>query len=357
MDDYPLHQTADPIRIVSTSDRNFYDRYYFNLHSCSGDIFMVVGMGQYPNLDVQDAFVLVRDRRRHRVVRASKILGDRADTSVGPIRIEVVEALEKIRVIVEPNQHGIECDLLWEGAIPAVEEPRMFIRRHGRVLFDTSRFAQTGAWSGMLRVGDETHHVTPNRWWGARDRSWGVRPVGEPEPVGVRQGELALDGMWNYAPMQFENYSILYICLERDSGERELEEAVRVWKDPARELERLGRPDHHHIVSPGIGLLSLIQGSTLSFPEAPGGGFEVTVTPLLDCHVGIGTGYGFEIDWRHGMYQGPLVVQGIELDVVDDADKLWGLVESVCRFEAGGDVGYGMNEYGFFGPFGRYDLS
>jgi len=357
MDDYPLHQTADPIRIVSTSDRNFYDRYYFNMHSVRGDIFMVMGMGQYPNLEVQDAFALVRDRRKHRAVRASKILGDRANTSVGPIRIEVVEGLKKVRFIIEPNEHGIECDLLWEGAIPAIEEPRMFIRRHGRVLFDTCRFAQTGYWSGKLRVGDETYDVTPDHWWGARDRSWGVRPIGEPEPEGVRQGELSLDGMWNYVPMQFKDYSILCICLERDSGERELQEAVRVWNDPNRKPELLGRPEHKHVVPPGIGLMSLIQSSTLSFPEAPGGGFEVKVTPLLDCHVGIGTGYGFDADRRHGMYQGPLVVQGVEFDVVNDADKLWGLVESVSRFENGSEVGYGMNEYGFFGPFRKYELS
>jgi hypothetical protein len=357
MDDYPVHQIAEPIRFAATSDRNFYDRYYFNVHSCSSDIFMVMGMGQYPNLAVQDAFALVLRGRKHRVVRASKGLGDRSDTSVGPIRIEVVEGLKKVRFIIEPNEHGIECDLLWEGAIPAYQEPRMFIRRHGRVLFDTARFAQNGYWSGTLRVGGETLRVTPDRWWGARDRSWGVRPVGEVEHPGIRHAELALDGMWNYVPMQFKDYSILCICLERDSGERELEEAVRIWNDPSRKPELLGRTEHHHVVPPGPGLMSLIESSVLSFPEAPGGRLDIKVTPLLNCHVGIGTGYGFDMDWRHGMYQGPLVVQGVELDTIDDAGKLWGLVESCSRFETGSDVGYGMNEYGFFGPFRKYGLT
>ena len=41
-----------------TSDRNFYDRYYFNCHPCSDELFLVMGMGQYPNLGVQDAFAL-----------------------------------------------------------------------------------------------------------------------------------------------------------------------------------------------------------------------------------------------------------------------------------------------------------
>src|SRR5574341_821640 len=144
MDDYPLHQTAEVIRHVATSDRNFYDRYYFNLHASSDALFMVMGMGQYPNLGVQDAFAVVRRGDLHHVVRASRELGDRMDTSVGPFRIEVIEGLRKMRFILEPSEHTLACDLVWEGAIPAYQEPRHYIRKHGRVLFDTMRFAQTG---------------------------------------------------------------------------------------------------------------------------------------------------------------------------------------------------------------------
>ena len=35
-------------------------------------------------------------------------------------------------------------------------------------------------------------------------------------------------------------------------------------------------------------------------------------TPLTHCCIAVGTGYGMEADWRHGMYQGPLVVQGVQ---------------------------------------------
>ena len=58
-DEYPIHQVAETIRNVGTSDRNFYDRYYFNLHASSDELFMVTGMGQYPNLGVADAFVCI----------------------------------------------------------------------------------------------------------------------------------------------------------------------------------------------------------------------------------------------------------------------------------------------------------
>ena len=243
-DDYPIHQTAEPIRNVATSDRNFYDRYYFNLHGSSDELFLVMGMGQYPNLGVQDAFAVVRRGDRHRVVRASRELDDRMDLSVGPFRIEVLEPLHRLRFVLEPNEHGVSFDLVWEGSIPAFEEPRQYIRKYGRVLFDTVRFAQTGTWEGTLVVGDETFSITRDRWKGTRDRSWGVRPVGEPEPAGIRGDEGQMTGMWNYSPMQFDDHSILYILNETDTGERPLEEAVRVWKDPERPAEWFpsGRP-------------------------------------------------------------------------------------------------------------------
>jgi len=353
MDDHLIHQIAEPFRHVGTSDRNFYDRYYFNMHSCSDELFVVMGMGQYPNLAVQDAFALVRHGRKHTVVRGSRVIGDRMDSSVGPLRVEVIEGLKKLRFVVEPNEHGIEMDVRWEGSIPAFEEPRHYIRKHGRTTYDSVRFAQTGFWTGTLRAGGKSYDVTPDRWWGARDHSWGVRPVGEPEPPGIHAGEPSMDGMWNYAPMQFNDFSILYICNERNDGTRPLEEAVRIWRDPAREPEWLGRPESEHVFRKGTRYL---ESSIIRFPEAPGGGLEVKVTPLIECYVGFGTGYGFEADWRHGMYQGELVVQGVEFDTVDDAEKLWGLCDTVGRFELGSEVGYGLWEFGFFGPFDHYGL-
>lgn len=350
-DDYPIHQTAEPIRNVATSDRNFYDRYYFNLHGSSDELFLVMGMGQYPNLGVQDAFAVVRRGDRHRVVRASRELDDRMDLSVGPFRIEVLEPLHRLRFVLEPNEHGVSFDLVWEGSIPAFEEPRQYIRKYGRVLFDTVRFAQTGTWEGTLVVGDETFSITRDRWKGTRDRSWGVRPVGEPEPAGIRGDEGQMTGMWNYSPMQFDDHSILYILNETDTGERPLEEAVRVWKDPERPAEWLGRPEWSHELEPGS---RMVRRSVISFPEAPGGAFSVEAEPLTHCFVAVGTGYGMEQDWRHGMYQGPLVVQGLDYSHTEIAPLgQYALVDHVARFTYGDCVGYGLHEHGFFGAFGR----
>ena len=110
-----------------------------------------------------DAFAVVNDGKVHRVVRASRELGaDRSDTSVGPFRVEVLEGLKRLRVVLEPNEHGLEFDLTWEGAVPAHLEPKHVDRSMGRIIIDTSRLAQNGRWSGTIRVGDETRrHPRP----------------------------------------------------------------------------------------------------------------------------------------------------------------------------------------------------
>jgi hypothetical protein len=129
LDDYPVHQAAEVMRHPATSDRNFYDRYYFNAHPCSGDAALIIGLGQYPNLGVADGFALLRRGDRHQVVRASRELGtDRMDTTTGPLRVEVLEGLKRLRVVLEPNEFGLDFDLIWEGAVPAQLEPRHVLR-------------------------------------------------------------------------------------------------------------------------------------------------------------------------------------------------------------------------------------
>ena len=63
-DDLLAHQTTETFDYVFTSDRNFYDRHYFNMHASSDALFLVTGMGQYPNLGVTDALCRSRTATR-----------------------------------------------------------------------------------------------------------------------------------------------------------------------------------------------------------------------------------------------------------------------------------------------------
>ena len=50
---------------------------------------------------------------------------------------------------------------------------------------------------------------TPTAWVGTRDRSWGIRPVGEAEPPG-RNADEPLEGFWwLYVPLRFDDFAVV----------------------------------------------------------------------------------------------------------------------------------------------------
>jgi hypothetical protein len=170
---------------VATSDRNFYDRCYFNMHDQSGEIFLVTGLGVYPNLGVTDAYAAARCGDRQWSVRFSDALGCRGlEQQVGGYRIEVVEPLRELILRCQSPAGDLDFDLRWTAAFPAVQEEPHLLLAGNRPIVDASRFCQMGNWSGQLRVGDREFAVSPGQWAGARDRSWGIRPIGEPDPPG-----------------------------------------------------------------------------------------------------------------------------------------------------------------------------
>ena len=358
MDDYPLHQITDVMRHTQTSDRNFYDRYYFNLINPEEELFVVFGLGQYPNLGTQDAFILVRHKDKHHVLRASCELGDRSDISCGPLRVEVIEGLQTLRIVVEDNDSGISLDATFEGVHKPHLEPRHYIRKKGRVLFDTMRYAQLGRWSGNINIKGEAFTLAPEKWIGSRDRSWGIRPVGEEEPKGIHAGTPSMEGMWNYFPVMFDDFSLLYIVNETSDGQRTNEEAIRIWHDDSKEPEWLGTPKHNHNFAEAAPFKCHMNSAEVSFADAKEGPLVLTGTPLLQTYLTAGTGYGLEQDWRHGMYQGKVKVEHLTLDMNTDQDKMWGVVETPATFILKGENceyhGIGMLEFAFFSDHDQY---
>ena len=86
LDEYPIHQVPQPIAWPGSSDRNFYDRSYFNAHDRTGNIFLVSGIGYYPNLGVKDAFVLIRRGDTQTAVHVSDAIDqDRLNQNVSAV--------------------------------------------------------------------------------------------------------------------------------------------------------------------------------------------------------------------------------------------------------------------------------
>jgi hypothetical protein len=358
-DEFLAHQTSDTFDHVYTSDRNFYDRYYFNMHASSDELFVIMGLGQYPNLGVTDAFITVSIGQEQHTVRASRELGsDRMDTTIGPLGVEVIEGLRTLRVWCEPNEWGIEADLTFTGTVDALLEPRTFTRVYNRVQQDVTRYAQVGGWSGKLTVGGKHFEVTPDRWQGVRDRSWGVRPVGEAEPPGIKARQ-ARDGYGfrhDWIPMQFADH-MLKIQIDRDAdGHRHVEESMRVWNtDTGKGVEHLGTPEVEATYISGTRELA---GATITAADVNGDPIIVKSTPLRTLYLAAGSGYVPDGVWGHGYYQGPLKVEGVVHDLSDpEVRRRFAILnETLSRFELNtGEVGYGMHEnmlIGIYRPTG-----
>ncbi|MEP6625713.1 MAG: hypothetical protein ABJC79_14795, partial [Acidimicrobiia bacterium] len=245
LDEYPIHQAPLSMAYMDTSDRNAYDRCYWNAHDRSGELFLVTGLGVYPNLGVIDAYATVRKGHHQHTIRMSDTLGeDRMKQEVGPYRIEVIEPLQKLRIICDGDDHGVGFDLTWEGSFPVVDEARHTWRRNGRINLDAQRFAQVGTWEGSLRVDGAEIEVSPDTWVGTRDRSWGIRGVGEAEPPG-RAGDEPLEGFWwTYIPMRFEDFALIVILQEEADGTRVMNDVSRVFPaSSGRAPEQLGWPE------------------------------------------------------------------------------------------------------------------
>jgi hypothetical protein len=146
-DDFPIHASADPIAVPASAEPNHYDRYWFNGHRRTGQFYFGAAMGHYPVRGVIDAaFSVVKDGVEHSVFASGAMPLDRS-TRVGPIRIDVLEAMRAIRYIVEPNEHNIACDLTFRATTVAIEEPRQQLRSaEGILLTDHTRLTQWGSW-------------------------------------------------------------------------------------------------------------------------------------------------------------------------------------------------------------------
>jgi len=349
LDDYLAHQIPETFDHVGTSDRNFFDRYYFNCHDLDGEVFLGFGMGVYPNLNVIDAFVsIVYDGKQH-IVRCSRLLGrDRLDARVGPLAVEVLEGLRVLRLSCDPHDPGVGFDLRFTGTHFPHEEPRFFRRNSGRAVMDYLRMTQCGRWEGWLEVAGRHFRIAHDGWRGARDHSWGIRNVGEPEPAGAgAAAPRPRQFFWEWSPQQYADKSLLYSLNEYADGRRWHQSAKLAYPygDP-REPEQL-EVQHHETLVPGTRKL---QSVTLEFRSGSGKELHVTAEPLSTLYMS-GTGYG--PPWRHGVYQGQLVVEGDVLDLRDDETlrKAFGLTETLCRFTMNGEVGYGVFEFLCLGPY------
>lgn len=308
-DDYPLHQTPEPVAYAGT-DRNFYDRYFFNGYAAEGDSFFAAAFGVYPHLNIADAaFCVVRDGVQTALHASRWLKMERMDLSVGPIRLEVLEPLKRLKVLVDAPDQGLRAELVFEGRHFPIEEPR-FMRRIGpRTVMDYTRLTQNGRYTGWIELDGKREDVTG--WVGTRDRSWGVRPVGarDPqEPLPPQPPQF----FWLWSPCNFEDGSLFFHT--NDDGEGRPWNRRAVWAPNGASAEQLAEYDAARAQIAWRSGTRNARSATVEL-TGPEGTCEATFTPVLDFRM-LGLGYGHP-KWSHGAAHGELAVEREDLKLAE----------------------------------------
>jgi len=353
-DDFPIHQTGDPIAQTVSADPNHYDRYFFNGFDRDGAFMIGGAMGHYPNRGVIDAaFSFVIDGVEHSVFASGLMPIDRA-TTIGPITVEVVEPLREIRLVIAPNEHGLSGNLLFRARTAAIEEPKQTIVRNSTKIMDYTRLTQWGTWEGTVTVGDRTIEVLAETTFGVRDRSWGVRGVGTQAPTNFPAA--APEIFWLWAPLHFDDICTHLALFEHSDGSRWMQSALVV---PV--LESADAPTYGDVPKaeelegvayelqwqPGK---REMESAAIEVTHADGSVDRIEFEPFYTFRMR-GIGY-MHPHWAHGSIHGELEVGGESIALEDfvplDPSSIH--IQTLCRVRMGDRVGVGVLEQLVFGP-------
>ncbi len=355
LDDYPVHQTPEPLAVPATSDRNVYDRTWFNGYSPDGSQYFALGMAIYPHRGVLDcAFSTVVDGgRQHAFFASRRAPLERTDMAVGPFRIEIEEPLRRTRVVLDDNSTGLGCDLTFSARTAPIEEARQTLWRGSRRMMDATRFDQFGRWSGTVQTPDGEFAV--DDWHATKDRSWGIRGVGERETGGAPGGPPSAFFLW--APLIWDDHVSHAIFFDGKSGEALVREGLEA---PLFESEaaipaalegtdtRMATAAHRVRYHPGTRLAA---SAEIDLVRLGGEVRTISLEPVLRFHMK-GLGYGHPT-WRQGTYLGELEI-GSETYELDDLDLLQPEnlhVQQIVKANDGKRSGIGVLEQIVIGPY------
>jgi hypothetical protein len=288
-DDYPIHPSADPIAHPATGDPNHYDRYWFNGHQRAGEFYFGAAMGHYP----------------------------------------------------------VRGDLTFRATTVAVEEPRQrTMSPDGVLTMDHTRLTQWGTWEGTISVDGDDLRVDPAQVPGTRDRSWGMRPVGQ--QLQTNRPPRIPQVFWMWAPLHFGDRFTHLALHEYSDGSRWLESALVL--DPIREgaapwsTEGVREcRDIRYAIEWEPGRREM-RRADLRFTDPAEGEVEIALEKVFTFRMrGIGYSHPY---WAHGSNHGDLETgrESIKLDDFDPLDLSSIHIQNLVIARMGDRTGVGVLE-------------
>ena len=202
IDEYPFHQVTETFAAVAGSDPSWNDGHYVCAADQAGTVAFTSNLRLYANNDVLDGFVCLRHAGHQYNVRVSRRLRPRMEQlEVGPLRLEIVEPLETVRLVLDDNDIGIRLDVTCHTSNVPYMGPIEIRRIDGRLLSERATYELTGECSGWVEIAGEHFELQRETASFFRNHSWGYQPprggprlYGAPTPSkrvpGVRQWVL-----------------------------------------------------------------------------------------------------------------------------------------------------------------------
>ena len=358
LDEFLNHQIVDTFSSTATSELSWTEKIWSAIVRKDGTMGIDFGLGRYHNRGVMDGWAAVSRGSTQWTVRANRELRDDPTiTSVGPIKYEILEPLQKVRYSLEKNDvQPISYEVTFTSEMPPFFEDRHKQRESDgfRIGSDVIRYHQIGVPSGWVEVEGERIEIKPEEWTEYRDHSWGtrldvgahnpdVRPTSDFGDVKFGEGEFVL--VWSPFMLVQPNgeqhaYHFYYMSKQ---GRIFYSSGYRNYPDGRQEKVARVRPELKY-----DDRTRRLLGGQVHFDMLQGGSHtvDIEVVGTSGVHLGPGLYLGFD-GKKHGSWKGPLEVEGEKFDDTMDIEtlrRIRQLRDCPIKVTEGDAVGYGIME-------------
>jgi len=267
--------------------------------------------------------------------------------------------------VLGPNDSGVEFDVRIRASGPMVLEAPHVQHRHGVVLNDLLRYSGPTRAEGWLSVDGERIEV--DRWYGARDHSWGIRSTMGPHlPIkGVeeaRSRDPRAIRIW--IPFECGEHTGFFHTHEDDEG-RALDFQGSLFEGD-RTVELVG-VRHRFRYADGTRRLA---GGEYTLVDTEGGEHDYRFEVI--CEPAHPQGFGYTRGWSDGgnvgLWRGPDVAEANRFDVTDPdvaagaehlpLERGLGGTEFACSLEGPGrTTGMAHVEHMIYGDYKPYGFT
>jgi hypothetical protein len=357
-DDFIGHQLPTTFDHVMSSDPSWMERLWYTGHpKPAGDMIFDIGLGWHPNRNVMDGFAGVTvDGKQYNFRASRRLRPNPLATTIGPLRIEILEGLRRHRLVLEANDSRLSFDLEFVATMNPHEEEEHFRRRNGRVTENMARVQQLGAYRGWIEVAGTRRAVSEETWLGQRDHSWGIRAE-------MRTDE-SNQPLTFYPPffycwttVQFANRGMHLFFKERAPGDLIYISGEEVLSIGSRSKEQVRLRDvSHEVVWAKDPNGQTVESAAFEARFSDGSQRDLTIRTLPARYFLKAGLYGGLKGWSHGDDKGRLYVEHDVWNLEDPGTRRLArtLCDHVIEVTVGDEIGYGIIEYGVGKGYERY---